>query len=245
MIAPNTADPLPSNLAALPAELRLQTLTSTGLVPRDNSDEKFGIHIHDGVLSKGAMHDAMCWITDDCTCPEPPAKLIESLTSTSSSLRDEALEVMLSRNQIELYGAPAKSLAWLKQQGPLVRQIRELCLSLNHTQVLLYDGNEGTFPQEWSALVSFIMEELDLPKLTLVVNDGLSFQTYQELQSESADVLLEAYKPIIQPLNGMGKKGLKAFYFYAATFHEEEAGFEREVMGDGYVAKDKKPAVDG
>ena len=231
------------------ASLILQRLTMTtpnaDLVPRDNSGRKFGIHIQDGVLSKGATHDARCWIIGDCTCPEPPTTLLESLTSASASSRDKALEMMLSQNEIELYGSPTKSLAWLKQLGPHVRQIRELCLSLDHTQVLLYDGNQDTFPQEWSALVSFIREELDLPQLTLVVSDALSFQSYQETQTDEASILVNAYRKSIEPLKGMGKSGLKAFYFYAATFHEEEAGFEREVMGNGYVAKDKKPAPEG
>ncbi|MCJ1405870.1 hypothetical protein MMC11_009100 [Xylographa trunciseda] len=227
-----------STLISLPTELRQQTLAATALVPRDASGVPFGLHVVDGELSKGEMHDYSLH-DNHCDCPEPPTTLLQSLLETP--LSSDARTVLLSQNRIVLSGSPAASLAWLRAQGPLVRQIRDLDLCLDPDQVESWTEVDSTLPGEWAALVASIRKELNLGNLTLTLDARLGCGVYEEQQVTEANgqFVLEAYKKIAEPLKGLGEKGLKAFLVFWALYHENEAEVEREVMGNGYEAMGK------
>ena len=227
-----------SKLASLPPELRQQTLGASGLVPRDTFGAPSGLHIIDGALSKGEIHDYALH-SDDCDCPAPPTALLQSLLSTV--LESDARTVLLSQNRIVLSGSPARSLAWLQAQGPSVLQIRDLDLRLGPDQVECWTEDSSALPEEWAALVAFVRESLHLENLTLSLDAGLGYGVYREQQVTEANggYVLEAYKAIVEPFRGLGEAGLKAFFVFWALYHDAEAEAERDVMGKEYVAEGK------
>ncbi|MCJ1386976.1 hypothetical protein MMC17_010105 [Xylographa soralifera] len=227
-----------STLPSLPTELRQEILAATTLVPRDTRGVPSGLHVVDGVLSKGEVHNYSLH-SDDCDCPEPPVTLLQSLLETP--LSSDARTVLLSQNRIVLSGSPAASLAWLRAQGPLVCEVRDLDLCLDPDQVESWTKAGSALPGEWAALAAFIREELNLGNLTLSLDAGLGYGVYEEQQVTEANgqYVLEAYKKIVEPLKGLGREGLKAFLVFWALYHENEAQAETEVMGEGYVARGK------
>ena len=227
-----------STLVTLPPELRQQTLAATVLVPRDAFGALSGLHIVDGVLSKGEMHDYLLH-SDDCDCPAPPSTLLRSLLETS--LSSDARTVLLSQNRIVLSGSPAASLAWLQAQGPFVRQIRDLDLCLDPAQVESWTETGSVLRDEWAALITFVRNSLNLGNLTLSLDAGLGYGVYEEQQVTEAngEYVLQAYKEIVKPLRALGEAGLKAFLVFWAIYHAYETEAEREVMGRSYVAKGK------
>ncbi|MCJ1321525.1 hypothetical protein MMC15_006870 [Xylographa vitiligo] len=227
-----------STLTSLPPELRQEILAATALIPRDARGVPSGLHVVDGALSKGEAHDYSLH-SDDCDCPEPPTALLQSLLETTLSA--DARTVVLSRNRIVLSGSPAASLAWLRAQGPPVREIRHLDLCLDPDQVEGWTQSGGALPAQWAALVAFLRKELNLGNLTLVLDAGLGRGVYEEQQVTEANgrYILEAYKKIVEPLHGLGGEGLKAFLVFWALYHANETEAEKLVMGDGYVATGK------
>ncbi|MCJ1288063.1 hypothetical protein MMC26_007416 [Xylographa opegraphella] len=230
-----------STLTTLPPELRQEVLAATALVPRDSRGAPSGLHVVDGALSKGEAHDYSLH-SDDCDCPSPPTALLQSLLDTS--LASDARTVLLSQNRIIMSGSPAASLAWLRAQGPQAREIRDLDLCLDPDQVEGWTQVGSALPGEWAALVAFIREELNLGNLTLAVDAALGSGVYEEQQvtDSNGEYVLEAYRKIVQPLSGLGQKGLKAFLVFWALYYENEAEAEKQVMGEGYVAKGKVEA---
>ncbi|MCJ1438316.1 hypothetical protein MMC27_007704 [Xylographa pallens] len=227
-----------STVPSLPPELRQQVLAGTALIPRDARGAPSGLHVVDGALSKGELHDYSLH-TGDCDCPEPPTALLQSLLETHLSA--DARTVLLSQNRIVLSGSPAASLAWLRAQGPLVREIRDLDLCLDPDQVESWTEVGNTLTGEWAALVAFIREELNLGNLTLTLDARLGCGIYQEQQVTEANgqYVLDAYRKIVEPLKGLGAEGLKAFHVFWALYHENETVAEKQVMGEGYLAKGK------
>ncbi|MCJ1421697.1 hypothetical protein MMC32_008063 [Xylographa parallela] len=232
---------LPPSLAtvtSLPPELRQQVLAGTALVPRDTHGAPSGLHVVDGALSKGEVHDYSLH-SDDCDCPEPPTSLLQSLNE--SPLSSDARSVLLSQNRIVLSGSPAASLAWLRAQGPQVHEIRDLDLCLDPDQVESCTEAGNVLPGEWTALVAFIRAELNLGNLTLTLDAALGSGIYEEQQVTEANgqYVLDAYKKIVEPLKGLGAAGLKSFLVFWALYHEYETEAEKQVMGEGYVPKRK------
>ncbi|MCJ1295043.1 hypothetical protein MMC34_006604 [Xylographa carneopallida] len=247
-MSPSPLPPSLSTLPTFPPELRHQILASTALIPRDASGQPTGLHVDDGVLSKGPAHDYALHSDDDdddCACPAPPTALLESLRATS--LAADARTVLLSQNRIVLSGSFAASLKWLCAQGALVREIRQLDLCVDPEQVEAWGEGEGEGESEslrsgeWAALIAFIRAELNLGNLTLALDAGLGQGIYEEQQVTEANgqYVLDSYRKIVEPLRGMGGQGLKAFLVFWALYHENEAEAEREVMGEGYVARGK------
>ena len=241
--APSGAPPSSSSASGLPAEVRLQILSNTTLVQRDKSDgSKTGLHVNEGTISY-PQHHSINMHGADCLCPEPPTKFF----SLGPTLREEATETMLSQNRLVFSGSPRKSLDFLRGQGGLVRCIREVDFMFLPDEIRNWTEGEakGSWDGPWRELVEYIAANLTLSNLTLSLDAGPGFIVYQEQYQteETMDYVLEAYKMIVAPLKGLGGKGLKGFYAFFAAFHAYETEAEKEVMGEGYVAKDKVPST--
>ncbi|KAJ1559938.1 hypothetical protein HK405_008828 [Cladochytrium tenue] len=253
---------LPPTFQTLPQGICDDILANTNLVVRD--PWKKGLNIRHGMIidpdGKKCGHNF--WHACPLACEAindgvPPQSLLDDPV-----LGPQARDVMLARNKtIILDGRLDYALSWLEEQEReasrgvnLIRDMTILC-PLQHADEWI-EGSDTQFPDwmeggkgygEWKALVDWIAGHMNLPKLTLTIDDGAMYEQYLLMQAYEDSLVQwgvpQAYRTIVKPLKeaGMKEKGLKKLNCYWAAFHELEAECEKYVMGEDYVNEGKIP----
>ncbi|KAL9113986.1 MAG: hypothetical protein Q9187_007542, partial [Circinaria calcarea] len=225
----------------LPREVSQQILAKTDLVSHSSDGDSIpGIHIKDGEITYPVEHDINWHDASSCNCRPLPTNLLR----LGPTLDDDARFTLLSQNRLVLRGSPARSLAFLRAQGSLVRHIRALDFQFMPQEIEAWTKPGTPWKAEWADLINFIAANLQLENLILSLDAGPGYTIYEEQNAREEDLahVLNAYRAMVEPMRILGERGLKGFFVYWACFHAYEAEAEKEVMGQHYVAKDKIPS---
>ncbi|MCJ1394858.1 hypothetical protein MMC18_007738 [Xylographa bjoerkii] len=187
-------------------------------------------HARDGcycLYSKAAF-------STSCTCFSFPAALF----TVSQQVSLEAHEVFFSENRFILFGLPTWKLAFL-QCHPLdmLQRIRRLDLFFTATEITCWTRDVNlSIRREWEQLIEFIAHNLNLSNLTLSIDAGAVYDSYQEcgLSRLEFENYVEVCRAFAKPLPQL--KGLARFQVFLACAFDLESEIEKEVMGEHYVS---------
>ncbi|KAI8847916.1 hypothetical protein BC829DRAFT_395000, partial [Chytridium lagenaria] len=152
------------------------------------------------------------------------------LFRASKELREDAMAVMLRENRIRLDDNFNNCLAFL--QGFPIRALRQI----QHLDIYIsgYEMEGSREVIEFTDLLAFIAQSLDLHRLHLSLDGCTSFDDFLPSTEECRKVRLcyrELGKICSEVLRG---KGLKRFYVFFAFAFREETIAEKLVMGEEY-----------
>ena len=221
-----------SNTMQLPQELLHDVLLRTDLV----------VHWRPGMDVDGLLIEEGKIVPSDDGPPGPGpdarSSFPLSLSQVSEQFRDVAQQVIFSKNRLIFTGHPTKTLSFLREQKPeLLKLIRDVDFLFFSNDPKIWQSDKPAYDSAWRETVEFVNKNLDIPNLSLSLNTGPAFDTYEESLENENDLgyVRDFYQALTQPFQDSEKfKQLREFRVFLACSHQMEAELEKKVMGQDY-----------
>ena len=267
---PENMNPPRTSFTSLPPEIRHRILSFTSLVAP--SGPKFGwpipgIHIRDGSLDFPLEHNVHLHTYPHCGCVHEPFEKDNLLFVPNEAFRADAHYVLFSKNRFAFYGDLTLNLIFLQKHRPWVGYIREvdfqfdpkdlsrwLSWNMRERPYLPWSPRTSHNPMlatAWSKIVDFVTTNIPLHNLTLSLDIWTAYTINSNPWNDDSDdmdlddheiIEPKGHAAIVEPLKGLGYKGLQSFYAYFAPYSAYEKAAEKLVMGEDYVAVNKIPS---